>query len=243
MERWALCAWLCAVGLVLSPLPVISGELVKQSSSGICHPPASSYYERTKSYKGFESIEGCLSEGGRLPNGLSLAALGGSGYERSRFGHGWADDDGNCRNSRMEALIALSTIPVRFASGRECRVIAGRWISPFTGKVIHDASTLDADHVVPLKWAWDHGADQWSQERRERFANDLVNVWPVEASLNRQKGARGLDEWLPPTGRCQYVSRFIRVAKLYELGLQGAELATYKQVLQDSCHQSNALGD
>lgn len=239
--KWVFSAFLWFVGLVVSPLPAPAGEVIKQSGSGICHPPVSSYYERTKSYKGFETIEDCLNRGGRLPNGLSLATLGedgvaGSDYERSLFGHGWADADGDCRNSRMEALIALSTVPARFASDRECRVVAGRWISPFTGRVVHDATTLDADHVVPLKWAWDRGADQWSQERRERFANDLVNVWPVEASLNRQKGAKGPDEWLPPSGRCQYVSRFIRVAKLYELRLQGAELTTYKRVLRDSCH-------
>jgi hypothetical protein len=38
------------------------------------------------------------------------------------------------------------------------------------------------------------------------FANDLDNLILAKASLNRQKGAKGLDEWLPPNHsyRCEY---------------------------------------
>ncbi|WP_227520150.1 DUF1524 domain-containing protein [Marinobacter sp. LV10R510-11A] len=37
---------------------------------------------------------------------------------------------------------------------------------------------------------WERGANEWSREKREEFANDLRNLWPVEASLNRSKGAK-----------------------------------------------------
>lgn len=73
--------------------------------------------------------------------------------------------------------------------------------------------------MVPLKWAWDHGADKWSQEKREQFANDRVNLVAVEASLNRSKGAKGLDEWLPPANQEQYKARFKRI--LLKYGLSG----------------------
>jgi len=104
---------------------------------------------------------------------------------RSAFGHGWDDQDGDCQNSRAEALIATSTTPVRFATGKRCRVVTGRWVSPFTGRVIQNAGEIDIDHVVPLAWSWSRGAGQWSREKREQFANDSMNLWPVEASLNR----------------------------------------------------------
>ena len=195
---------------------------VKLSSGGICQPVESSWYERTKKYTGFNSLDECLDSGGRLPKGGALpskavpAKKAERGYERSAFGYGWDDEDGDCRDSRAEALIATSTTEVRFADDRRCRVVTGRWISPFTGNVILNAADIDIDHVVPLAWAWRRGAGEWTKEERMRFANDPVNLWPVEASLNR-KGAQGPNEWLPPSGQCGYVARFFRVAKLYGL--------------------------
>lgn len=211
---------------------------VKQSGSGICHPPQSSWYERTKTYTAFESVEACLNAGGRLPSGLTLASLNkevvpetASGYRRSAFGHGWDDANGDCRDSRAEALVASSTTQVRFASDRGCRVVSGRWVSAFTGNVIQNASDIDIDHVVPLAWAWDRGAGEWPGEKRERFANDPINLLPVEASLNR-KGARGPDEWLPPAGQCGYVARFVRVVKLYDLQPTATESAWFQAFLE-----------
>ncbi len=176
-----------------------------------------------------------LESGGRLPKALArhsgeIQSNQDNVYARSKFGHGWADEDGDCQNSRMEALISLSTNKVRFATSDKCRVVSGRWISPFTGNVIHDASKIDVDHVVPLKWAWEHGADKWTQEKRETFANHLRNLWPVEASLNRSKGAKGPDEWLPPAGKCQYVLRFLQNVKRHQLGNQ-------EQIMQVVNHQ------
>lgn len=172
---------------------VTSAEMVKKTPSGICHPPASSYYERTENFKPFNSVEGCLSSGGRLPKRLAqnqsnLSTEDSSkSYERSAFGHGWDDADGDCQNSRAEALIANSSTTVRFAEDKRCRVVTGRWISPFTGKVIQNSSEIDIDHVVPLKWSWKRGAKGWSQAKRERFANDMVNLWPVELSFSKDQ--------------------------------------------------------
>lgn len=167
----------------------------------------------------------------------SSASAGASSkkYNRAQFGKGWDDADGDCQNSRHEALIAQSTAPVRFKSGRNCKVTAGRWISPFTGAVIHDPSKIDIDHVVPLKWAWERGASQWSYRTRQRFANDQANLLSVEASLNRQKGAKGLDKWLPPANRCQYVARFMRLVKSYDLYLTPSERNVYSQIRQQAC--------
>jgi len=216
----------------------VSADLVKKTSSSICHPPASSYYERTKNYRPFDSVEACLASGGRLPKRLadkrstSSPQVTSQSYERSAFGHGWDDADGNCQNSRAEALIATSSTTVRFATDRECRVVTGRWISPFTNNVIQNSSDIDIDHVVPLKWAWERGARGWSQAKRERFANDMVNLWPVELSLNRSKGAKGPMEWLPPSGQCLYVARFFRVTKQYRLEPRPSEAEWIKKFLQ-----------
>ena len=208
----------------------VSADVVKKTSSGLCHSELSPYYERTKNFEPFDDLDSCLNTGGRLPKGQRKTAKQDDGYSRSKFGHGWSDDDSDCQNARHEALIAQSTTPVRFKSGDECQVAFGRWISPFSGEVIQDATTMDIDHVVPLKWAWDHGANTWTKDKRVRFANDPVNLFSVEASLNRSKGARGLSEWMPPAGKCGYASRFIRVAKIYGLQIPNKERAVQKQV-------------
>lgn len=235
------------VVLFAQSLSLSAALLVKQSSSGICHSPESGWYERTTSYTGFDSIESCLDAGGRLPKGLTLAALNDEGkpkgqggiprYRRPAFGHGWDDADGDCQDSRAEALIATSTTPVRFADERRCRVVTGRWVSPFTGEVIQNASGIEIDHLVALRYAWDRGAWAWSDERRKRFANDPINLLPVEARLNSSKQHRGPDEWLPPTGQCGYVARFVRVLKLYDLDPTSQESTWYQNFLDRCRHK------
>ena len=226
--------------LLASATPAFA-SVVKMSNSGICHPPQSSWYHRTKTFQPFDSVEACLDSGGRLPKGMARPSVSdrrvikssdSGSYSRAAFGHGWDDSDGDCQDSRAEALISASSTPVRFARGDGCRVVTGRWISPFTGKVIQNAAEVDIDHVVPLKWAWDHGASSWPRQKREKFANDPVNLIPVEASLNRSKGARGPKNWLPPSGKCAYVARFYRVTKTYQLQLSAAEAMWIRDFLQ-----------
>jgi len=225
---------------IFSSNPGLAADIIKRSSSGICHPPESGWYERTKNYTPFDSLKACLQAGGRLPKGLSLTSLDGAqnesekkGYNRSAFGHGWDDSDGDCQDSRAEALITTSTTQVRFAEAKRCRVVTGRWVSPFTGLVIQNASDIDIDHVVPLAWSWDRGAGQWHREKREQFANDSINLWPVELSLNRSKGAKGPNEWLPPAGQCSYVARFYRIVKLYKLEPRPAENEWIRAFMDD----------
>ncbi|HCA02674.1 HNH endonuclease family protein [Vreelandella alkaliphila] len=214
--------------------PLANAGIVKKSTSGICHNEASAYYSRTKNFTPYDDLSTCLDSGGRLPKGQANQATSttsNSEYSRSQFGHGWSDDDGDCQDARAEALIASSTVqPVQFASDDRCRVTRGRWISPFTGEVIQNSSDIDIDHVVPLKFAWDHGASDWPRDKRIRFANDPVNLFPVEASLNRSKGARGLSEWMPPAGQCGYASRFVRVATIYGVTLPEADRSVHVRV-------------
>lgn len=40
---------------------------VKMSNSGICHAPGSTYYEQTKKFTSFKTLQECLNAGGRMP--------------------------------------------------------------------------------------------------------------------------------------------------------------------------------
>ncbi len=156
-------------------------------------------------------------------------------YDRASFGS-WADADGDCRNTRHELLAELSTAPVQ-ATGDDCRILRGRWYDPYTGEIEREARSLDVDHVVPLAWAWDHGAATWTRAERVRFANDPRNLVPVAAGANRSKGADGPDEWLPPyrEGRCEYVLRFLRVARTYDLRIGAEESRRLDRARSSAC--------
>jgi hypothetical protein len=206
-------------------------EIIRRSESGICHDSTSAYYTRTRTYTAYDTLSECLAAGGRVPKSKTsqlTTAISASStrrladssipeYQRAYFGKGWADFDADCQDSRVEALAAQSVGPVHYATSRECRIVSGRWISPFTNTIISHAADLDIDHIVPLKWAWDHGAHRWSADQRLQFANDPVNLYSVELSLNRQKGAKGPDQWLPPANQCSYTTRFLRLVKIYHL--------------------------
>jgi hypothetical protein len=203
---------------------------VKQSSSGICHDKTSPSYNRTKKFEGFDSVAECIADGGRLPKsktnaidratneaieqGSAFVSL----YDRSDWPH-WLDSDKDCQNTRHEILIQTSTKPVSFKTDKECNVLSGEWYDPYSGDTYIVSNELDLDHIVPLKFAHGHGADKWSRERKALFANDLANLILVQASLNRQKGAKGPDEWLPVNHqyRCEYITRFNNVMVKYDL--------------------------
>ncbi len=40
---------------------------VKKSKGGICHKKGTQYYQQTKNYISFETIQNCIESGGRLP--------------------------------------------------------------------------------------------------------------------------------------------------------------------------------
>jgi hypothetical protein len=208
----------------------ISDPQVKQSSSGICHDNSSGSFNRTKNFIPFDTITACIEAGGRLPKGKTYQVDNATNeainegrafvtlYDRSDWPH-WLDDDKDCQNTRHEILIQTSTKPVVFKTENECNVLSGEWYDPYSGDTFTISKDLDLDHIVPLKFAHGHGADKWSRERRRQFANDYNNLLLVNASLNRQKGAKGLDEWLPPNQsyRCEYIARFNSVMAQYEL--------------------------
>jgi hypothetical protein len=224
--------WFLALSISFGSCAAISTSepLVKQSSSSICHDKSSRSFNRTKNFTPFDTIAACIDAGGRLPKGKATLIDKATNeavdedrafvtlYNRSDWPH-WLDDDKDCQNTRHEILIQTSTKPVEFKTDNECSVLAGEWYDPYSGDTFTISKDLDLDHIVPLKFAHGHGADKWSREHRATFANDLDNLILAKASLNRQKGAKGLTEWLPPnySYRCEYIARFNSVMAQYEL--------------------------
>ncbi len=78
-------------------------------------------------------------------------------YDRRAFTH-WTDEDRDGQNARAEVLIAWSEAQVAFTDERERTVATGQWTGLYTGEVFTEARQVDIDHVVPLAYAWSHGA-------------------------------------------------------------------------------------
>lgn len=120
-------------------------------------------------------------------------------YDRREWLPQWQDFDGNCRSTREEVLLRDGANVVLSSDG--CRVIAGRWVDPWTGAVVTDPALIDVDHVLPLRWSHEHGGSRWTEFKKRAFANDLSYRWHLvvtHRSVNRRKGALGPAKWQPP---------------------------------------------
>lgn len=167
---------------------------------------------------------------------LLLAAVpaGAQEYDRSAWRH-WTDEDRDCRSTRHEVLADESLIPPTL-DARGCRVVAGLWLDVYTGAVHTDPRTMDIDHVVPLAEAHRSGGEAWDAGRRRAYANGLGDRWHLVAvgrSVNRSKGARPPDEWLPPDPamHCWYVTQWLRIKDAWGLSYRPPELRAIAEVL------------
>src|SRR6478752_10821990 len=147
-----------------------------------------------------------------------------TGYDREYYyGEPWMDVDGNgCRT--REDILRRDLTDTTIRSGTDgCVVETGVLDDPYTGQVIDfqrgpDTSALvQIDHVVALADSWQKGAQQWSQGKREAFANDPRNLLAVDGEANQQKGAGDAATWLPPNRGywCDYAARIAVVKAEY----------------------------
>lgn len=148
----------------------------------------------------------------------------------------WIDADDDCRNTRHEVLLSESTIAAEFGDTRQCKVVAGNWIDPFTGNVFTDPGDLDIDHMVPLANAHRSGGHAWDEDRKSSYANDLAypgHLIAVSASANRSKGHKGPDEWRPPNSAhwCQYALDWATIKREWNLTATQAEANALSDML------------
>lgn len=147
-------------------------------------------------------------------------------YERDAFGDGWADLDSDGCETRDEILARDLTNVV---TDDGCDVKSGTLHDPYTGQTIHFTDdewwTVHVDHIYPLAHAWRMGADDWTAEKRLRFANDPINLLAVDGPTNSSKGDSGPGEWVPLTRdyACTYGRKYVRVATTYNLPVTDAD--------------------
>jgi hypothetical protein len=165
-----------------------------------------------------------------------------TGYTRTQFGQTWADVDRNGCDTRNDILKRDLTAIVFKAGTRNCVVLSGEIVDPYSAEKINfvrgniTSMEVQIDHVVALSDAWQKGAQKLSLASRTAFANDPLNLLAVKGRLNSQKGDGDAATWLPPlkSYRCSYVARQVAVKAKYSLWVTTAEKAAIKSIL-DKC--------
>jgi len=165
-----------------------------------------------------------------------------TGYTRAQFGQRWADVDRNGCDTRNDILKRDLANEIFKESTRDCVVLSGQLIDPFSGEMINfvrgniSSMEVQIDHVVAMSNAWQTGAFKLSVKDRTAFANDPLNLLAVKGRLNSQKGDGDAATWLPPlkSYRCDYVSRQIAVKLKYKLWFTAPEKEAMVRVLK-SC--------
>tara|TARA_B100000686_G_scaffold263077_1_gene276664 strand:+ start:426 stop:1133 length:708 start_codon:yes stop_codon:yes gene_type:complete len=153
-------------------------------------------------------------------------------YRREDYLISWTDKDGDCQNLRHEMLIRGSLSEITFTNPKKCTVSTGKWLDPYTGAFINQASDIDVDHVIPLAYAHRHGGYSWSANQKRTFAIDESNLLLVDDGENQFKGAKGPSKYLPRKEfQCEYARTWLLVAGKYKLDLQKQDLDTIREIL------------
>lgn len=149
-------------------------------------------------------------------------------YDREDWPH-WIKSSGTCLNTRQEILRSRSLTSVIFKGKKGCAVDTGKWDDFYYPETLTRSSDIDIDHVIPLKYADDLGGSRWSREAKQKFANDPDNLVITNKKFNRQKGAKGITQWLPVNRQyaCRYMNRWFAVKNKYKLPISNEEKHTY----------------
>lgn len=202
-----------------------------------------------------EPDEGAAGKPGE-ESGTALGALsslptkgkaGTGGYDRDEFGSPWSDATSaqgsrNGCDTRNDVLRRDLDDLVVEPGTSGCVALTGTLSDPFSGDPMpfargeDSASGIHIDHVVSLSNAWQTGAQKLAPDRRQSLANDPLNLWAVNGSLNQSKGDGDAATWLPPNKaiRCELVAQQVAVKSAYELWVTDAEAEAIAMVL-DAC--------
>jgi hypothetical protein len=162
-----------------------------------------------------------------------------AGYDRAAFGPAWADTDHNGCDTRNDALRADLTAVTVKPGTNGCVVLSGTLSDPYTGATIRfvrgyrTSELVPIDHVVPIGYAWQHGAATWTSAQREHFANDLAELQPTDEAANTAKSDSGPGEWMPQNKAewCSYDTRWVRLLTTYKLSAAATDKTALSGVL------------
>ncbi|WP_137147084.1 HNH endonuclease family protein [Mycolicibacterium sp. CR10] len=164
-------------------------------------------------------------------------------YRRDAFGESWTDENtapgGHNGCDTRNDILDRDLIDKTYVAISRCptAVATGTLRDPYTSKTIpflrgaRTGDDVQIEHIVPLAYAWDQGARNWTDEMRVRFANDPANLVAVDGPTNQDKGDAEPARWMPPNAafHCQYAMQFIAVLRGYGLPVDAPSVPALRQ--------------
>lgn len=173
------------------------------------------------------------------------ARIRGHDYRRAAFGESWTDDNsapgGHNGCDTRNDILDRDLVDKTYVSISRCAnaVATGTLHDPYTSETINlvrgnqTGAAVQIDHLVPLAYAWDQGARNWTDEMRVRFANDPANLLAVDGPVNKDKGDGEPAVWMPPNRAfwCQYAVQFAAVMRGYGLPLDAPSAPVLREAV------------
>lgn len=155
------------------------------------------------------------------------------------FGPAWEDVDHNGCDTRDDILRRDLTHITYRADDPGCTVATGTLADPYTGRTIHftrgvrTSLALQIDHLWPLHYVAEHGAERWTFAKREAYANDPLVLLAVDGPANEQKSDSGPADWLPENEayHCTYAEKLTAVAAKYKFTISRRDSTALGRIL------------
>ncbi|MDT5325115.1 MAG: hypothetical protein QOF25_2267 [Mycobacterium sp.] len=174
------------------------------------------------------------------------ARIRGHDYRRAAFGESWTDDNdapgGHNGCDTRNDILDRDLVDKTYVATSRCpnAVATGLLHDPYTSETValvrgnRTGAAVQIDHLVPLAYAWDQGARNWTDEMRVRFGNDPANLLAVDGPINEDKSDGEPAVWMPPNRAfwCQYAVQFAAVLRGYGLPVDAVSAPVLREAAE-----------
>ena len=154
----------------------------------------------------------------------------------------WAINSSTMCSTRAEVLKAQGAeVVTKDGTPTGCSITGGTWVSPYDGRTIKVTQGEDVkairdgvqiDHIVPLKYAAEHGGKSWTAEEKSQFSNDVSQLVAVSESARRAKGDNSPANYMPQQSeQCRYSQIWVDTVKKYDLTITKSDKEALKKGL------------